>query len=200
MGNDEGVVAGRRRLSTSGPRRPNALQWYPAETKSAVAPPTHHRPMLATQPDFSSVKIYLMNGSFAGAAVAFGIVSPARWGRKLLDAARATPMLRFGGVFSRDPMNAADVARDYGGKLYSSYGAMLEDPDIEAILLPTPHFLHREQAEQAIAAGKHVFIEKPIATTIADAEAIRFAARAAKRVIAVGHQVAARAQLAKRAP
>jgi predicted dehydrogenase len=65
---------------------------------------------------------------------------------------------------------------------------MLGDPDIEAILLPTPHFLHRAQAEQAIAAGKHVFIEKPIATSLEDAEAIRHAARAAQRVVAVGHQ------------
>lgn len=132
--------------------------------------------------------LLLMNAPTAGAPVAFGIVSPSHWGRKLLDAARNTPLLRFGGVFSRDPSNAADVARAYGGKSYSSYAALLGDPEIEALLLPTPHFLHREQAEQAIAAGKHVFIEKPIATSIPDAEAIRDAARKAKRVVAVGHQ------------
>jgi predicted dehydrogenase len=129
-----------------------------------------------------------MNAPIAGAPVAFGIVSPSHWGRKLLDAARATPLLRFGGVFSRDPVNAAEIARDYGGKSFPTYAAMLRDPELEAVLLPTPHFLHREQAELAIAAGKHVFIEKPIATSLADAEAIRNAARAAKRVVAVGHQ------------
>lgn len=129
-----------------------------------------------------------MTAPSTGAPVTFGIVSPSHWGRKLLDAARNTSLLRFGGVFSRDPVNAAQVARDYGGKSYPTYAAMLGDPEIEAMLLPTPHFLHREQAEQAIAAGKHVFIEKPIATNLADAEAIRNAARAANRVIAVGHQ------------
>jgi predicted dehydrogenase len=129
-----------------------------------------------------------MHAPFASAPVAFGIVSPAHWGRKLLDAAREASLLRFAGVFSRDPINAAEIVRDYGGQSYPSYAALLDDAAIEAVLLPTPHFLHREQAEQAFAAGKHVFVEKPIATSVADAEAMRDAARVAKRVLAVGHQ------------
>ncbi|MGH7946904.1 MAG: Gfo/Idh/MocA family protein [Opitutaceae bacterium] len=129
-----------------------------------------------------------MHASPAGAPVAFGIVSPAHWGRKLLDAARETPRLRLTGVFSRDPRNAAEIARQYGGKTYPSYAALLADAEIEAVMLPTPHFLHRAQAEEAFAAGKHVFVEKPIATTLADADAIRDAARRAQRVLAVGHQ------------
>ena len=129
-----------------------------------------------------------MHAPPVGAPVAFGIVSPAHWGRKLLDAAGDAPLLRFAGVFSRDPANAAEIARTYGGRTFSSYAALLDDPEIEAVLLPTPHFLHRAQAEQAFAAGKHVFVEKPIATSITDAEAMRDAARAAKRVLAVGHQ------------
>ena len=114
-----------------------------------------------------------MNISFSGEPVTFGIVSPARWGRKLLDAARNSPRLRFGGVFSRNTDNAVEIVRDYGGRIFASYAALLADPAIEAVLLPTPHFLHREQAEEAFAAGKHVFVEKPIAITVADAEAMR---------------------------
>ena len=129
-----------------------------------------------------------MIASPAGAPVVFGIVSPAHWGRKLLDAARETSRLRFAGVFSRDASNAAEVVREYGGKPYESYAALLDDPTIEAVLLPTPHFLHCQQAVEAFAAGKHVFVEKPIATSIAEAETIRDAARVAKRVLAVGHQ------------
>ena len=124
----------------------------------------------------------------AAKTVTFGIVSPANWGRRLLDAARHTPLLRFGGVFSRDQHNARQIVRDYGSRIFPSYDALLADPEIDAVLLPTPHFLHREQAEQAFFAGKHVFVEKPIATSIADAEAMRDAARAAGRVLAVGHQ------------
>ena len=79
-----------------------------------------------------------MIASPAGAPVVFGIVSPAHWGRKLLDAAGETSRLRFAGVFSRDAANAAEVVREYGGKPYESYQALLDDPTIEAVLLPTP--------------------------------------------------------------
>jgi predicted dehydrogenase len=130
----------------------------------------------------------MQTAATAAKPVTYGIVSPANWGRRLLDAARSTPLLRLGGVFSRDAHNAEEIARDYGGRVFPSYDALLADPDVEAVVLPTPHFLHREQAEQAFFAGKHVFVEKPIAISLADAEAMRDAARAAGRVLAVGHQ------------
>ena len=84
--------------------------------------------------------------------------------------------------------NAAGIVRDYGGKSYATLSSLAGRSEIEAVLLPTPSFLHCEQAIQAFSAGKHVFVEKPIATTIADAERMRDAARVAKRVLAVGHQ------------
>jgi predicted dehydrogenase len=120
--------------------------------------------------------------------VSFGVVSPGRWGRKLLDAAAASSRLRFAGVFSRTSENAAEVAAKHGGKAYHSLDALLADPAIEAVLLPTPHFLHHDQTIQALAAGKHVFVEKPLATTIAQGEAMLKAAEDAQRVVAVGHQ------------
>lgn len=120
--------------------------------------------------------------------VSFGVVSPGRWGRKLLDAVAASERLKFAGVFSRTAENATDVAAKYGGKVYPSLEALLTDPGIEAVLLPTPHFLHHDQTIQALAAGKHVFVEKPLATTLAQGEAMLRAAEAARRVVAVGHQ------------
>ena len=54
-------------------------------------------------------------------------------------------------------------------------------------MLATPHQLHRQQAVAALDAGKHVFVEKPLATTHDDAMAIIAAARAAGTVLAVGH-------------
>lgn len=118
----------------------------------------------------------------------FGVVSPGRWGRKLLDAAKSSPALRCGGVFSRNPANAAEVAAAYGGQVYPSYEAMLADPAIEAVILPTPHFLHHAQSLAALRAGKHVFVEKPIATSITQAEEMLRTATDTKRVLAVGHQ------------
>lgn len=117
-----------------------------------------------------------------------GIISPGRWGKKLLDAVAASKRLSFGGIFSRDPANRAQVTAVYGGKNYTSYSDLLSDPQINAVIIPTPHFLHHDQGIAAMSAGKHVFIEKPIATTLADAEALAAASRQYDRVLAVGHQ------------
>ena len=120
--------------------------------------------------------------------VRFAIVSPGRWGRKLLDAAKETPRLAFAGVFSRDAAKAAEIATAYGGRTYASYEALLADPAVEAVVLPTPHFLHHPQTLAALAAGKHVFVEKPIATSVAQAQEMLDASVAARKVLAVGHQ------------
>lgn len=120
--------------------------------------------------------------------VKFGIVSPGRWGRKLLDAAKESPLLSFGGVFSRNSTNAAEVAAAYGGRTYASLEALLADPALEAVVLPTPHFLHHAQTLAALRAGKHVFVEKPIATTVAEGEEMLATAQSTGLVLAVGHQ------------
>ena len=118
----------------------------------------------------------------------FGVVSPGRWGRKLLDAAAASPRLKFCGVFSRTPDHAREIAEQHRGHTYPSLPALLADPSIEAVLLPTPHFLHHEQTIQALDAGKHVFVEKPLATTLAQGEEMLAKAESTGLRVAVGHQ------------
>ncbi len=124
----------------------------------------------------------------AAVPVRYAIVSPARWGRLLLDAARESGRLEFAGVWSRSAANADDIVRAYGGRAYPTYEALLADSTIEAVLLPTPHFLHHPQAMAAFAAGKHVFVEKPIANTLDEAREMQEASEARKLVLAVGLQ------------
>ncbi len=64
---------------------------------------------------------------------------------------------------------------------------LFADPAIDAVCLATPISTHRPLAEEAFAAGKHVFVEKPLAGTVADAEAIARAASRAGRTLMVGH-------------
>lgn len=72
--------------------------------------------------------------------------------------------------------------------LSNDYQATLRNPDIDAIILATPHGVHEEQALAAISAGKHVFCEKPLALTSAGAARIVRASRAAGLVLGVGHE------------
>ena len=64
---------------------------------------------------------------------------------------------------------------------------LFADPAIDAVCLATPISTHRPLAEEAFAAGKHVFVEKPLAGSVADAEAIVRAASRAGRTLMVGH-------------
>jgi predicted dehydrogenase len=79
------------------------------------------------------------------------------------------------------------IADELGAVLMRDWQEAVAAPDVDAvdICLPTP--LHRPVAVRALAAGKHVLVEKPIALTLEDADAIGAAAQAAGRVLMVGH-------------
>ncbi|MCC7032957.1 MAG: Gfo/Idh/MocA family oxidoreductase [Acidobacteria bacterium] len=83
------------------------------------------------------------------------------------------------------------AARDLAGKLkarvFASYDEVLGSPDVEAVLLSTPHDLHCEQTLAAARAGKHVLVEKPLATTLEDAERMIAACRTAGVQLAVNY-------------
>jgi myo-inositol 2-dehydrogenase/D-chiro-inositol 1-dehydrogenase len=61
--------------------------------------------------------------------------------------------------------------------------------DLEAVIIASPNDLHATQALRVLASGRHVLIEKPMALTLADADAIVAAAAASSRVVAVGHEM-----------
>lgn len=68
-----------------------------------------------------------------------------------------------------------------------NFNALLNDKELDAIVLATPHSLHRTQIEQAVAGGKHVFCEKPLVLTRSDARTVARIVQEAKKVLAVGH-------------
>jgi predicted dehydrogenase len=94
--------------------------------------------------------------------------------------------VRVKAVVGLSPERAARVARTVDASSGVDLDAVLADPEIDAvdICLPTP--LHRDAAERAFAAGKDVFLEKPLALTADDAEAIIAAAERSGRIFMVG--------------
>jgi predicted dehydrogenase len=64
---------------------------------------------------------------------------------------------------------------------------LLADPDLDAVMLATPVATHAQLASAVLAAGKHCFVEKPLATSVADAERVLIAAESAQRILMVGH-------------
>ncbi len=82
---------------------------------------------------------------------------------------------------------AQDAATKYGaGKAYSDFDEFLKHPGLEAVVVATPNYLHASQSIAALKAGKHVLVEKPMATTRDEAKAMMKAADEAKKFLMVG--------------
>ena len=91
------------------------------------------------------------------------------WGRKMTDLIQSKGR-QLTLVRAVDPSaDARAFAAAKGLASSDRYEDILSDPDVEAVILATPHSLHAEQIERAVAAGKHVFCEKPLALTKAGA-------------------------------
>ena len=78
----------------------------------------------------------------------------------------------------------------FGCPGFASYDEMLDSTlDMDAVVLVTPNFVHRDQVEKAIAAGLHIMVEKPVANTVADGDAMIRAASDAGLVLYVAHNM-----------
>lgn len=94
---------------------------------------------------------------------------------------------RLEAVVNRTGGKAKQAAEKFGARYCTTdYREALVDPKVDAVVVATRHNLHTEICLAAIAAGKHVFVEKPLAITVEDCEAIRDAAAAAGVLVTVG--------------
>jgi predicted dehydrogenase len=111
----------------------------------------------------------------------WGILGAARVNERLLPAIVEAPNSQLVAIASRRPGAAAETLRKYapqleGVQVYDQLDALLDNADVEAVYLPMANEEHTEWALRAIAKGKHVLIEKPMALTVADIDAIAAAA------------------------
>jgi predicted dehydrogenase len=105
-------------------------------------------------------------------ALRFGILSTADIGlRKVIPAMQRADRVEVVAIASRDRARAEAAAAELGiARAHGSYEDLLADPDVDAVYDPLPNHLHAEWTIATARAGKHVLCEKPLATTVADAE------------------------------
>jgi len=102
---------------------------------------------------------------------------------------RESPDAHLLGAVGSGPERSAAFAERHGlPRAYASLPDALGDPEVDAVWICSPNHLHADQVELCAAAGKHILVEKPLATTVARATAAVTAARRAGVVLKVGYQ------------
>jgi predicted dehydrogenase len=117
--------------------------------------------------------------------LSWGLLGTARINRAVIPPLQASARNRLVAVASRTQARAEAHAAEWGiARALGSYEALLADPSIDVIYIGLPNGLHAEWAVKAMRAGKHVLCEKPLATTVADVDAIAAASAETGRITA----------------
>jgi len=99
------------------------------------------------------------------------IIGLGTWGQNLVRSVHGvSPAIRFVAAATRTPDKSRDFAQSHGLRMLPRYEDVLTDPEIDAVVLATPHSLHTDQIVAAARAGKHVFSEKPLGLDAASAQ------------------------------
>ena len=128
----------------------------------------------------------VMTSSDSPPLLSLGLIGPRGFGAFCTGAYHDAGVARVAAFAGRDPAALAAAAAQYDvPHTYTDWREMLNDPTVEAIHIVTPPDKHAEMAIAALRAGKHVFVEKPLATTNLDAQAILAAAANTGKVAGV---------------
>jgi predicted dehydrogenase len=124
-----------------------------------------------------------------GRPVRVGLVGIGSWSGVIADSVQQSEKIELVTCFSRTAEKRLEYGRRYGCDQEKSYEDILKRDDIDGVLLITPNAVHAEQTELAARYGKHVYVEKPIANTLADGKRMIEACRKAGVVLMVGHDM-----------
>ena len=120
--------------------------------------------------------------------VKYGVIGLGWFGEKHCEALATLPTVELHSLCTRRPDRLQEVADRFGvRRTYTDYNEMLADPDLDAVSVVTMWDQHAAPVLAALAAGKHVFCEKPMASTVEDCRGIVDAAHAARGMFMVGH-------------
>ncbi len=114
-----------------------------------------------------------------------GVLGTGRLGKQHVRIMKRVPEVDFVGCFDLDTQKSMEIADEFGATGFTSGEELLAGVDAVSIVVPT--VAHEEVAIMALKAGKHVFLEKPIAASVPEAENITKTAAEAGRILQIGH-------------
>jgi predicted dehydrogenase len=117
-----------------------------------------------------------------------GVIGAGYWGPNIVRNLYEAPGAETVAVADLSPERLAAIHKRFPAvRVTTNHRELIDDRSIDAICIVTPVGTHRKLSEEAFAAGKHVFVEKPLAYSVSDAEAIVRAAEQAGKTLMVGH-------------
>ena len=147
---------------------------------------------LSTTPVAGSAEIENKGGrtlqsSNEPAPVSLGVIGLGMAGAVMAHAAALHPRIRLVAGADPSPEARAAFSSRFQGRAYADAAELCADPEIEAVHIATPHQFHRPHALMAAQAGKHMVVEKPLALTLADCDALAQGVETAGVQLVVGH-------------
>lgn len=118
-------------------------------------------------------------------SVRVGVAGVGTWGANHARVISTLPEATVSGFYDRRNDRAGEIAAEHGGQSFGDLDDLLKESD--AIIVAVPTTAHHEVAMRALRAGVHVLVEKPIASTLAEADEMVRCAAEAHRILMVGH-------------
>jgi predicted dehydrogenase len=115
------------------------------------------------------------------------IIGIGTWGQNLVRSVEGSDRIRFVAGATRTPARAEEFCKSHGLSLAKSYADLLKSDEVQAVVLATPHSQHGDEIVAAARAGKHVFVEKPLGLSLAEAARSVAACAEGKVTLAVGY-------------
>ncbi len=119
------------------------------------------------------------------APIRVGVIGTGVMGGHHTRVAAMLPVCQLIGIYDPNEARAAEVAGQFGARIFPSIAALCDD--VDAVILASPTVTHAEFAADCLRAGCHVLVEKPIAATMTDGQALLEVSRQTDRVLMIGH-------------
>jgi len=161
------------------------------------SPLLSRRDFLSTSAKLGAVLVaapYVSRAASAGDTLNVALIGCGEQGRVLINAALKIPDLRFRGVCDIWSYNRTYAERllkkfSHDARPFEDYREMLAAlPDLDAVLIATPDFMHAEHTNAALRAGRHVYCEKLMSNTVEGARSMVHTARETGKLLQIGHQ------------